>query len=385
MSPRISINPHQKPLDALPSRNPDVQVFHRSLPQYNTTPLVSLPGIAKELGIAHLFVKDESSRFGLSAFKILGASWATKRTLEKRLGLDSSKSPISLQDLASVAQAANLILYAATDGNHGRAVARMARYLGIAAKIYVPSMLDTEAKSKITSEGAEVIVFDGTYDQTVIETKRLAERHVEGKGVLISDTALDEHDETASWIVEGYQTMFDEIEEQVLTLTGERTITHVLTPVGVGSLAQAVTMHFQRTERGGGEGEKRKEKPVIVTVEPESAACLKKSLEMGTPTSVDAEYTICTGMCCGTISLIGWPVLREGVMASVTVNDGEVHRAVGELDVFGVGAGPCGAATLAGLRVLARSGEMSLHPEDVVVVLCTEGKRGYVTPPGVDG
>ncbi|KAH7350916.1 diaminopropionate ammonia-lyase family protein [Rhexocercosporidium sp. MPI-PUGE-AT-0058] len=376
MPSRIFINPNQRPLTSLPSRNPEVQVFHQSLPHYNTTPLVHLPDIAKDLGIGHLFVKDESSRFGLSAFKILGASWATKRSLEKRLGLNNTPSPVSLEQLASAAQAADFTLYAATDGNHGRAVARMAKYLRIKARIYVPSMLDYEAKEKITQEGATVEVVNGTYDQTVFKTKLAAEQHADGRGVLISDTALDFEDETARWIVEGYQTMFDEIEEQVVELTGERKISHVFTPVGVGSLAQAVTTHWQGTERD--------KKPIIVTVEPENAACLKTSLEAGKPTSVDAEYTICTGMCCGTISLIGWPILSEGVSVAVTTKDVEVHRAVGELEKYGVFSGPCGAATLAGLRYVAGSGEMTLGPDAIVIIICTEGKRGYLTP-GVDG
>ncbi|PVH80737.1 tryptophan synthase beta subunit-like PLP-dependent enzyme, partial [Cadophora sp. DSE1049] len=372
MPSRIFINPIHKPLTSVPSRNPEVKVFHQSLPNYNTTPLVPLPGIAKELGIAHLVVKDESSRFGLSAFKILGASWATKCSLEKRLGLDKSPFPVSLEQLASAAQAADFTLYAATDGNHGRAVARMAMYLGIKARIFVPSMLDAEAKEKITNEGAAVEVIDGTYDQTVVKTKLAAEQHPGSKGVLISDTALAVEDETARWIVEGYQTMFDEIEEQVLALTGENKISHMVTPVGVGSLAQAVTTHCQRTSRA--------KKPVVVTVEPETAACLKTSLEAGQPTSVDAEYTICTGMCCGTISLIGWPILSEGVSAAITTKDMEVDRAVAELGQYGVFAGPCGAASLAGLRSLAGSGKIPLGSDAVVVVLCTEGQRGYLKP-----
>lgn len=376
MSSKIFINSNQQPLASLPSRNPEVKVFHQSLPHYNITPLVAIPGIAKELGIAHLFVKDESSRFGLSAFKILGASWATKCSLEKRLGLDKSPFPVSLAQLASAAQAADFTLYAATDGNHGRAVARMAKYLGIKARIFVPSMLDAEAKVKITNEGAVVEVIEGTYDQTVVKTKLAAEQHPGGRGVLISDTALTAEDETAGWIVEGYQTMFDEIEEQVFTQTGKDNISHVFTPVGVGSLAQAVTTHCQRTPRA--------EKPVVITVEPETAACLKTSLEAGQPTSVDAEYTICTGMCCGTISLIGWPILSKGVGAAITTNDVEVDGAVAELGQYGVFAGPCGAASLAALRLLAGSGKMPLEPDAVVVALCTEGKRGYL-PPGVNG
>jgi diaminopropionate ammonia-lyase len=102
-----------------------------------------------------------------------------------------------------VAQAEELVLYAATDGNHGRAVGRMAKYLGIKARIFVPTMVDEEAKSKITSEGATVEVINGDYDKTVLDTKLAAEEHEGGKGLLISDTALEVDDEIPRWIVEG--------------------------------------------------------------------------------------------------------------------------------------------------------------------------------------
>jgi diaminopropionate ammonia-lyase len=245
----------------------------------------------------------------------------------------------------------------------------MAKYLGIKAKILVPSMVDEEAKSKIASEGATIEVVDGNYDQTVLATKLAAEKHEGGKGLLISDTALDVDDEIPRWIVEGYQTMFDEIEEQVQEITGEQRITHVVTPVGAGSLASATVIHFGRMPR--------LEKPTIVTVEPESAACMKASLEAGKMTSVNATYTICTGMCCGTLSASVWPVLKDGVTVAMTVNDVEVDEAIQELQDYGIYAGPCGAASLVAIEKLARSGDIPLPPDAVAVVLGTEGKRGY--------
>src|ERR1700692_2986548 len=99
--------------------------------------------------------------------------------------------------------------------------------------------------------------------------------------------------------------MFDEIEEQILEVTGQQTITHVVAAVGAGSLSSAVVTHFERTSRST--------KPTIVTVEPESAACLKASLEIGKMASVHATFTICTGMCCGTLSASVWPILKDGV------------------------------------------------------------------------
>jgi len=364
----IYINPLQKSIINLPPRNPKVRSFHQSLPHYKPTTLVSLPSIAKELGIAHLLVKDESSRLGLSAFKILGASWATAKAVARHVGLDDE---LSMEHLASAAQKADLTLYAATDGNHGRAVGRMAKYLGIKATILVPSLVDEEAKSKITGEGAEVEVVDGDYDETVVATKLAAEKHEDGKGLLISDTALAPEDEIPKWIVDGYQTMFDEIEEQLLDITGDKKIDYVVTPVGAGSLAAATVTHFQRTPRTV--------KPAIVTVEPYSAACMKASLQAGKMASVSATYTICTGMCCGTLSVVVFPILKEGIKVAMTVSDVEVEEAIQLLQGYGVYAGPCGAASLAAVRklLLNRPGELVLAPDAVAVILCTEGKRGY--------
>jgi diaminopropionate ammonia-lyase len=373
--PPVYINTGQKPVSSLSPRNPEIRTFHQSLPHYRPTPLVSLPELAQQLGIQYLLVKDESSRLGLPAFKILGASWATARAVASHVGLElktnagNFEGRLSLNLLAAAAQAANLVLYAATDGNHGRAVGRMAKYLGIKARIFVPSMVDEEAKSKIMSEGATVEVVNGDYDQTVVYTKLAAEKHEDRKGLLISDTALDVEDEIPQWIVEGYQTMFDEIEEQIIEATGQNGITMCVAPVGAGSLASSVVTHFERTPRSV--------KPAIVTVEPESAACLKASLEAGTIASVSATYTICTGMCVGTISACVWPILKDGVSIATTVSDSEVDEAIQTLQRYGIRAGPCGAASLAALRKLAKAGGTYLAPNSVVVVLCTEGERGY--------
>jgi len=134
------------------------------------------------------------------------------------------------------------------------------------------------------------VIWDGSYDDAVLAAKAAAEVHEGGKGLLISDTALVEGDEVAGWIVEGYQTMFEEVEEQLLELGEE--VTHVVTPVGVGSLCQAVVTRFKAAGRREVE---------VVCVEPVEAACLKRSLEEGRMVSVEVGYTICSGMCCGTV------------------------------------------------------------------------------------
>jgi len=201
-----------------------------------------------------------------------------------------------LEHLAKAAQDAGLTLYAATDGSHGRAVSRMAKYLGIKARILVPTMVDEQVIANIRSEGSSVEVCNGDYDQTVLATKHAAEEHPDGKGLLISDTSLEFGDETAQWIVDGYQTMFEEVEEQAVGIAGGKAITHVIIPVGSGSLASAAASFFSR----------KLSKPIIITVEPEAAPCLKTSLEAGKSTTVDVGYSICTGLCCGTLSANAW-------------------------------------------------------------------------------
>ena len=212
MLSNIYINHDRRiPNQLLPAK-PEVRAFHRALPHYAPTPLIPLPDIAKQLGLRHVLLKYEGSRLGLPAFKILGASWATARSVAKKLNLPvtNNMTPCegSLHHLAAAAQAGGLTLYAATDGNHGRAVARMATYLGIKAKIYVPRVtdeIDPEAKFNVASEGADVEIWNGDYDATVVAAKVAAEDHEDGKGVLISDTPLEAGDEVAQWIVDGYR------------------------------------------------------------------------------------------------------------------------------------------------------------------------------------
>ncbi|TVY58799.1 Diaminopropionate ammonia-lyase [Lachnellula cervina] len=373
-SSKMFINMKQCSSVTLPAPNPKVGAFHRTLPHYNHTPLVSLPEIAEELGIGHLLLKDEGSRLGLPAFKILGASWATVQAISKTLrlgfpeqpnGASSSASGVLLEHLAKAAQEADFTLYAATDGSHGRAVSRMAKYLGIKAKILVPKFVDRHVIANIRSEGSTVEVCNGDYDQTVLAAKRAAEDHPDGKGLLISDTSLKFGDETAQWIVDGYQTIFDEIEEQIVGISSGKDITHVIIPVGSGSLATAAATFFSR----------KSAKPIIITVEPEAAPCLKSSLEAGKSTTVDVGYSICTGLCCGTLSADAWPILKECVNIALTVDDLKVDEAIADLRKHGVHSGPCGAASLSAARQLL--GTEGFDSKSFVLILCTEGERSY--------
>jgi diaminopropionate ammonia-lyase len=327
---------------------------------YRPTPLVDPPELADDLGVGAVLVKDESDRLGLSAFKILGASWAVNRALSERSGFDTPAT--SLTDLRE--RSAPVTLVTATDGNHGCAVARMAALLGLAARIYVPAGTAQDAMEAICSEGAEVVQTDLIYDEVVWAAASSTAGH--RNDLLIQDTAWEGYEQIPQWIVEGYGTLFDEIDEQV----GERGIHLVAVPTGVGSLLQAALQHYRRAGR--------QLQPAILAVEPVSAACVTASLAARRRVSADtSEPTIMVGLNCGSISTIAWPAIRDGLDASVTITDDESRAATRRLNELGVPAGPCGGASLAGVRAALsdsdRRRSLAITEQSVLVLISTDG------------
>jgi diaminopropionate ammonia-lyase len=327
------------------------QEFHRSLPGFAATPLTEIPVLAGELGVGRLFVKDESARLGLPAFKVLGASWAVHQALASR----TAPGPV--------------MLVTATDGNHGRAVAWVARLLGQRASVFVPDGVHPAAVAAIVGEGAEVTHVTGDYDEAV---RQAAAAAAGPGGILIQDTAWPGYEQIPGWIVEGYGTLCAEIDEQ-LAVAGAGPPDLVGIPVGVGSLAQAVVTCYRSRPDGTA--------PALLAVEPEAASWVVASLTRGEPVSVRTSETIMAGLNCGTPSSLAWPILHSGLDAAVTVTDAQTARAAGDLAVTGVPAGPCGAAPLAGLRAALtgdgagqRRAELGLGPAaTVVLLLSTEG------------
>ena len=342
--------------------------FHRSLPNYSQTPLVSLPDLASEIGVRAVFVKDESNRFGLPSFKGLGASWGCYRAIAKKLKLPPT---VSLEEMSVKAKEASITLIAATEGNHGRAVAFMARLLGINAQIFVRQSMNEDTRGLIAGEGAHVVIVQGDYDKAVQEACE-ASKSTDG-ALLVQDTAFDGYEEVPAWIVEGYATMMNEIEDQLTQMNISSTL--MITPVGVGSCAHAAARYC-----------KSRAKPhSIVAVEPDSAPSLISSLSAGRPVPVPTSSTIMDGMNCGTVSTTAWPDLQRLVDACATVSCYESHWAVQYLNSHSVPAGPCGGASLAALRRLAAESETGplIKKDSVVVLLSTEGKREYSVPKDV--
>jgi diaminopropionate ammonia-lyase len=348
---------------------PDVLRFHRGLPGYAPTPLTELPALAAELGVGRVLVKDESSRLGLPAFKILGASWAVAQVLAARDGL---AGPLSLDVLRDAVARRPVTLVTATDGNHGRAVARMAALLGAAARVVLPDVVPARAGELVAAEGAAVTTVAGSYEDAVAEAARIAADDADAE--LVQDTAWPGYETVPGWVVEGYETLVAEVDAQLGRSPAGLRPDLVVVPVGVGSLAQAVVTHY-------GDGP-----TAVVSAEPEGAAGLLASLRAGRPVTVETGVTVMAGLNCGTVSTLAWPVLREGLAAAVAVGEDAARRAVADLAALGVPAGPSGAATLAAAR-RALTGEgsaerrtaLSTGPDTAVVLLITEGAAPQVS------
>lgn len=377
-APTIHANPEARSWRT--EHAPEVIDFHRSIPGYAPTRLVEVPALASELGVARVLVKEESARFGLPAFKILGASYAACRVLSARL--DSPGAVLPMDELRQrLAEREPIELVAATDGNHGRAVAHTARLLGLPAHIFLPSDITAEAKAGIREEGADVDELSAPYDAIVAAAAEYtaAGEAAGAQRLLIQDTSWEGYEEIPQWIVDGYSTLLVEAEQQ-LAEQGIEQVDLVAMPVGVGSFAEAVVRRC-RTAGAGPLAEGTSAAPSVLSVEPTAAPGLIASLAAGELTAVPTGSTIMAGLNCGTPSAAAWPVLRAGVDAAVTVDDAEAARAVRDLEAHGVDAGPCGASTLAGVRAWAA--EHPLPAEATVLLLSTESRRANPLPAGM--
>jgi diaminopropionate ammonia-lyase len=346
-------NPLRGSLPAHPVEH-TVRDFHRLIAGYAPTPLREAPQTAAALGVRSVLVKDESHRLGMPSFKILGASWATYRILCERLG--RAPEPImTLTQLAGLlAPYRPLELVAATDGNHGRAVARMAVHLGLTSHILVPSNIALARIAALESEGAHVSVIDGGYDDAVSASAALADdRHL-----VVSDTSWPGYWEVPGWVIDGYATIPLEIDEQ-LADAQLPSPSLVAVQIGVGAFAAAMARYFQGDTR-------------MVGVEPTVADCVLASVRAGALTTIPGpQDSIMAGLNCGAPSPVAWPTVSAGIDLFAAVDDDDAESAMRLLAADGIVAGESGAAGLAGL--LAFRDELELTSQDVVLVVATEG------------
>ncbi len=349
----------------IPSVSP--RSFHAAMPGYRATPLRSAPAAARRVGVGEVLVKDESERLGLTSFKVLGASWAVYRALVAHLGATLEEIPSFQRLRAEVARARPLTLTAATDGNHGRAVAHIAALLGLDSHIYVPADMVPARIAAIEGEGAAVTVVDGGYEDAV-------ERSAGDAGprcLVISDTSWPGYEQVPAWVIEGYSTIFAEIDE-ALEAGGRPQPDVVVVPIGVGALAAALVGHYWSRPAP---------RPALVGVEPTSAACVLESVAAGRIVTLGHPQTsVMAGLNCATPSLVAWPIVSRGIDLYLAVPDSFIPEATRLLARDGIVAGECGAAGLAALLAmvddegLAGAGEgLSLDQTSRVLLISTEG------------
>lgn len=300
--------------------------FHSSFPQYSVTPLARLDGMAEYLGLGGLFAKDESFRFGLNAFKVLGGSFAMGRYIAQQMGKDVSEMTYDyLTGEAFRTEFGQATFFTATDGNHGRGVAWAAQKLGQKAVVHMPKGSSQARYQNIAQEGAQVTIEEVNYDECVrmAAAEAAATRH----GVVVQDTAWEGYEQIPGWIMQGYGTMAGEAADQLRQM-GVNRPSHVFVQAGVGSLAGAVIGYFTNLFPN--------DPPKFVVMEARAADCLYQSAVAGdgNPRIVGGDLkTIMAGLACGEPNVSAWDILRNHVSAFVSCTDGISARGMRMLGV----------------------------------------------------
>ena len=287
--------------------------FHKSFPQYEVTPLTRLSGLAGHLGLKRLYVKDESYRFGLNAFKVLGGSYAIARYIAQQTGKDVSEIPYNVLTSEKLREEfGQATFFTATDGNHGRGIAWAANKLGQKCVVRMPKGTTQTRLENIAKENATVTIENLNYDDCV----RMAAKEAENTehGIMVQDTAWEGYEEIPTWIMQGYGTLAMEADQQ-LAEDGCRP-THIFIQAGVGSLAGAVVGYFANRFK--------ENPPVMVVVEANAADCLYRSAMQGDGSRVDVTgdmLTIMAGLACGEANTVSWDILRNHADAFVSCPD----------------------------------------------------------------
>ena len=322
-------------------KNHKAKNFHKSLKAYESTPLIQLPELSSKFNIGNIFVKDESSRFGLNAFKVLGASYAINQTLEKNPSIE--------------------IFCTATDGNHGRAVAWSAKKAGKKAVVYVPKYTTLNRIEAIKNEGAKVFLVNGNYDDACNQAKIMS---LKNNWTLIQDMAWDGYDEIPAIIMSGYLTMFEELEEDLRSISFPK-IDIVFLQAGVGSMAGAGVFYYLNKY-----GAKR---PKIVIVEPEEADGILLSFKNNKiMCSRGSGRTIMAGLNCATPSTGAWDLLKSGTDYSLKIHDQYALQAMQTL-YFPTSpdkriiSGESGAGGLAGFLAIMNEGNLKTIKESLEI------------------
>ncbi|MDR0815793.1 MAG: diaminopropionate ammonia-lyase [Desulfovibrio sp.] len=319
MSVWMYVNPDRKAagsgvnIDVLsPAWADTVRRYHESFREYKQTPLTSLPCLAAKFKLKNFLVKDESFRYGLNAFKVLGASYAMGRFIANKVGrsMDGlTREELCLPDIRR--QAGDITFITTTDGNHGRGLAWTARELGYKAIVFMPEGSAPIRVQNIKAEGAECTVTQFNYDEAVRMSWGLAQKH---GYVMVQDTAWEGYTEIPTWIMQGYMTLAFEALEQMKAVGIMPT--HCFLQAGVGSFASAVVGYL--TAALGDDA------PKFIIVEPHKANCIYTSAVAadGRPHNVTGDlHTLMAGLACGEPNTVSWEILRDYATAYVSCPD----------------------------------------------------------------
>lgn len=355
----------------------DIRKYHATIPGYAETPLVSLDALADNLGVNKIFVKDESYRFSLNAFKSLGVSYAVGKLLQEKLDIQDQE--LTYQVLCSPhikAIVSTMTFITATDGNHGRGLAWFANKLGADSVVLMPKNSVQARVEAIARENSRVIVTDLNYDDAVRKACEMAE---ENNWLLVQDTAWEGYTKIPSWITQGYATMSLEALEQI-EASGEKLPTHVFLQAGVGSMAGSVLGIL--LNRAG------EDLPRTVIVEPKQAACIFESAKINdghAHAATGNHQTMMAGLACGEINVGIWPILRDFSYGYISCSDSLAVEGMKRLaNPMGsdskIISGESGAVGIGLLETLSKDieladmkTELGLDENSVVLILSTEG------------
>lgn len=348
--------------------------FHQTIPNYQPTPLYPLPSLAAHLGVKNILVKDESQRFELNAFKVLGGSFAMAQYIAKTLGKDISALPFETIVSDDVRKQMQPITFATTtDGNHGRGVAWTANKLQQKSVVYMPKGSSQERLDAIRAEGATASITELNYDDAVRMT---AEQAKKNNWVVVQDTAWEGYEDIPLWIMQGYGSLMLEIKAQLADITP----THLFLQAGVGSLAAAIQAMVINVY-----GDKA---PKVVVVEADSADCFYRSAhsQTGQAQAVGGDLdTVMAGLACGEANSISWPILRDYSIGFASCPNFVATRGMRILanplcDDPKIISGESGAVTTGLLSILMQSPAyeqerlaLGLDGDSEVLVISTEG------------
>ena len=336
-----------------------IRRLHRSLKNYSVTPLVEL----KLPNVGTVFVKDESKRFGLKAFKGLGGIWAIYKVISRELKLDNPTLDEIFQHRDELSE---MTFITTTDGNHGKGVSWAAGLFGCKSFVYMPkNTVEVRAQAIRDAGSATVTITDMNYDDCVKFTAGLAaEKHWH----LIQDTSWSGYEEIPAQIMFGYSTLAYEALEQMNHVRP----THIFLQAGVGSMAGAIAAVFAEVFKDN--------PPRVTIVEPTEVACFYESFKVGDGQIHSATgngQTMMAGLNCATPCELAWKILRRYATDAATISDDVAADGMRQLSAQGIVSGESGCAGFALLNAAVNSSELrqalDINAQSKIFVINTEG------------